>query len=1026
MSQQSNPFFDHPILNSPYACPARHWELDDQGQPTQQILEKRRRAEFITPIPKPKKRRAAVAAEQKDLVFDEGKGLSTAKQQYDQTSIVNEIRSHVDQWRELASPNLWQVTPETARLLQHWRHFKFSSIRPFFCQIEAAETAIWLTEVAPHTASGKRILEHLAAANRDANPELLRLALKLATGAGKTTVMAMLIAWQTVNAVRRPGSKHFSRGFLVVTPGLTIKDRLRVLQPQDPDSYYLNRELIPSDMMDDVRKTKIVITNFHAFKLRERIELSAGGRALLEGRQGEALNTLETEGQMIQRVMPDLMGLKNIIVLNDEAHHCYREKPLAPDDEELKGDDRKEAEKNNEAARLWISGLEAMNRKLGLSRVIDLSATPFFLSGSGYAEGTLFPWTMSDFSLMDAIECGIVKLPRVPVAENIPGAEMPMFRDLWENIRKDMPKKGRGSDQELDPLSLPTKLQTAIEALYGHYEKTHALWADKAIKVPPCFIIVCQNTAISKLVYDFVSGFLRKNADGTSTPIAGRLALFRNFDEHGNPLPRPNTLLIDSEQLEAGDALDDSFRAMASDEIERFRREIVERTGDARAADNITDQELLREVMNTVGKPGTLGGSTRCVVSVSMLTEGWDANTVTHVLGIRAFGTQLLCEQVIGRALRRQSYELNDEGLFDVEYADIFGIPFDFTAKPVIAPPQPPRATVTVRAVRPDRDALEIRFPRVVGYRVDLPEERLAADFNDDSYLELTPDLVGPSITHNSGIIGEGVNMSLEHLDDMRPSTILFHLTKQLLTTKYRDAGSDPQLHLFGQLKRVTKEWLDTYLVCKGGTYPAQLLYKQLADMACSKIAAGITRRFLGERPIKALLDPYNPIGSSAYVRFNTSRPDLWETSSKSCQVNWVVLDSDWESEFCRVAESHPKVRAYVKNHNLGLEVPYRFGSESRKYLPDFIVLVDDGHPPRADGSPDLLHLIVEIKGYRREDAKEKKATMDTYWVPGVNHLGTHGRWAFVEFTEIYQIESDFSEKVAGQFEKMVQTVLQS
>jgi len=1014
----SNPFFDHPILNSPYACPVRHWELDAQGQPTQRLIETRRRAEFITPIPKPKKRRASTA--QADMVFDEGEGLSTSAQQYDPTSVINEVRSYVETWRQLANPNLWQVTPETARLLQHWRHHKFNGLRPFFCQVEAAETAIWLTEVAPHSVAGKRILSLLAAANKDANPELMRLALKLATGAGKTTVMAMLIAWQTINAVRRPGSKNFSRGFLIVAPGLTIKDRLRVLQPHDPDSYYAQREIVPQDMIDDVKKAKIVITNYHAFKLRERLELSAGGRALLQGRGGDDLQTKETEGQMIQRVMPDLMGLKNILVLNDEAHHCYREKPPEPDDDPLKGDDKKEAEKNTEAARLWISGLEAVNRKLGVARVIDLSATPFFLSGSGYAEGTLFPWTMSDFSLMDAIECGIVKLPRVPVAENIPGQDMPMFRDLWENIRKDMPKKGRGSDQELDPLSLPTKLQTAIEALYGHYEKTFSLWQEKGIKVPPCFIIVCQNTAISKLVYDFVSGFQRKNADGSTTLVNGRQALFRNFDEHGTPLARPNTLLIDSEQLEAGDALDDGFRAMAADEIERFRREMVERTGDARAGETITDQELLREVMNTVGKAGTLGGATRCVVSVSMLTEGWDANTVTHVLGIRAFGTQLLCEQVIGRALRRQSYELNDDGLFNVEYADIFGIPFDFTAKPVIAPPQPPRETVAVKAMRPDRDALEIRFPRVVGYRVELPEERLEADFNADSVLELNPDLVGPSITRTSGIIGEGVDMSLEHLGDMRPSTLLFHLTKRLLTTKYRDPGEDPQLHLFGQLKRVTKQWLDGYLVCKGGTYPAQLIYQQLADMACNKISAGITRRFLGERPIKALLDPYNPVGSTAHVRFNTSRPDRWETSAKSCHVNWVVLDSDWESEFCRVAESHPKVRAYVKNHNLGLEVPYRYGSELRKYLPDFIVLVDDGHPPHADGSPDLLHLIVEIKGYRREDAKEKKATMDTYWIPGVNHLGTQGRWAFSEFTEIYQIESDFASKVKGAFDSMI------
>ena len=857
----------------------------------------------------------------------------------------------------------------------------------------------------------------------------MRLALKLATGAGKTTVMAMLIAWQTINAVRHPNSKKFTRGFLVVAPGLTIKDRLRVLQPNDPDSYYQSRELIPSDMMGDIERAKIVITNFHAFKLRERMELSKGGRLLLQGRGGEELNTLETEGQMLQRVMPELMGMKNVLVINDEAHHCYREKPKAEtDDEILKGDEKKEAEENNEAARVWITGLEAVNRKLGVPRVVDLSATPFFLSGSGYVEGTLFPWTMSDFSLMDAIECGIVKLPRVPVADNIPGNEMPMFRNLWEHIRAKMPKKGRGKGETLNPLDLPTQLQTALEALYGHYEKTFDLWAKEKISVPPCFIIVCNNTSASKLVYDYISGFQQPHEDGSSKLVEGRFALFRNHDEHGNPLGRPRTLLIDSEQLESGEALDNNFREMAIDEIERFRSEIFERGGkladELRAGKSIDDATLLREVMNTVGKAGQLGDSIRCVVSVSMLTEGWDANTVTHVLGVRAFGTQLLCEQVIGRALRRQSYELNEDGpnkgLFNVEYADVLGIPFDFTAKPVVAPPQKPRETIQVKAVRPDRDNCEITFPRVQGYRTELPEDRLTAEFNDDSVLELTPDLVGATETRNSGIIGETVDLNLVHTGDVRPSQVIYELTSHLLLTKFCDANGEPLLNLFGQLKRIAREWIEGYLVCKGGAYPAQLKYKMLADMACERIVAGITRSSLGKRPIKAVLDSYNPVGSTAHVNFNTSKLDRWETSGPppKCHVNWVILDSDWEAEFCRVAESHPRVKAYVKNHNLGLEVPYRYGSEMRKYIPDFIVLVDDGH-----GEKDLLHLIVEIKGYRREDAKEKKSTMDVYWVPGVNNLKQYGRWAFAEFTEVYQIESDFKTKVESEFNKMIETV---
>jgi type III restriction enzyme len=1011
----TNPFFERPILNKPYEYPNRHWELDGEGQPTQQILEKRRPAEFITPIPTPRKRKGK--NNQQSLVFDEGHGLSTQKQQYDITPVINKLREEVTKWRNLTDPAQWGVTPDTARLLQHWRHHKFNSFRPFFCQVEAAETAIWLTEVAPNAGKvGASFLEHLASANKDANPELSRLALKLATGAGKTTVMAMLIAWQTVNAVRRPQSKRFTRGFLIVAPGLTIKDRLRVLQPNDPDSYYSNRELVPPDMLDDVLRAKIVITNYHAFKLRERIELSKGGRSLLQGR-GEELDTLETEGQMLQRVMPELMGMKNIMVLNDEAHHCYREKPGAQqEEEELTGDDKDEVKANREAARLWISGLESVKRVLGITRVIDLSATPFFLRGSGYPEGVLFTWTMSDFSLMDAIECGIVKLPRVPIADNIPGSEVPMYRNLWEHIRLRMPKKGRVKGGELDPLSIPPQLQTALEALYGHYEKTFDLWKKSGLQVPPCFIVVCNNTSTSKLVYDFISGFVRKNQDGTGTPVNGRLELFRNFNEHGDPYPRPNTILIDSNQLESDEALDDNFRNMAADEIERFRKEVIERTGDIRAADNLSDKELLREVMNTVGRPEHLGASVRCVVSVSMLTEGWDVNTVTHVLGVRAFGTQLLCEQVIGRALRRQSYELNEAGFFNTEYADVLGIPFDFNAKPVIAPTQAPRETIQVKAMRPERDHLEIRFPRVLGYRVDLPEERLSAEFNEDSVLELTPELVGATETQNSGIIGQQVNLNLVHTRDVRPSQVVYELTKHLVMYKWAP-GEDPKLHLFGQLKRLVKQWLDEYLVCKGGTFPAQLSYKTLADLACERIIAGITQAFVGTRPIQILPDPYNPVGSTAFVKFNTSRPERWSTNPEKCHINWAILDSDWEGEFCRVVENHLRVKAYVKNHNLGLEVPYLMGSEKRTYLPDFIVLVDDGR-----GDDDLLHLIVEIKGYRREDAKVKKLTMDTYWIPGVNNSGQYGRWAFAEFTDVYAIGSDLARVIEEGVNKMIET----
>ena len=426
--------------------------------------------------------------------------------------------------------------------------------------------------------------------------------------------------------------------------------------------------------------------------------------------------------------------------------------------------------------------------------------------------------------------------------------------------------------------------------------------------------------------------------------------------------------------------------------------------------------------MNTVGKQGRLGESIRCVVSVSMLTEGWDANTVTHVLGVRAFGTQLLCEQVIGRALRRQSYDLNEDGLFNVEYADVLGHPVRLHGQAgrraaAAAARDDPGQGRAPRARRASRSASRASQ----GYRVELPEERLTAEFNDDSVLELTP---GPGRPVDHAERGD-------HRRGRRPqprstwqtcgrSTLLFHLTKRLLYTKWRDPGEEPEAApLRPAQAHHAGSGSTTCLVCKGGTYPAQLMYQELADMACERITAGITRALVGRAPDQGRARPVQPhrlhrcTSTSTRRRRTAGRPTRAAATSTGS-----ILDSDWEAEFCRVAEAHPRVRPTSRTTTSGFEVPYRYGSETRTYLPDFIVLVDDGH-----GDDDLLHLIVEIKGYRREDAKEKKATMETYWVPGVNNLGRYGRWAFAEFTEVYQIEADFEAKVEAEFNKMIDAV---
>ena len=996
-------FFEKPILNTPYAMPTRHWELDGEGRPTDRIIKSRRRSDLISAMPQSKSRKG----EQQDELDLSTEGLGGLGIDFNVTEFVNEIRRAVDVWRTLPNPAQWQVSPTTQRLLQHWRALQADesqTIRPFFCQLEAVEVAIWLTEVAPKLgARGKRFKARLEAANDAANPDLFRIALKLATGAGKTTVMAMLIAWQTLNAVRSANSKTFTRGFLIVTPGITIRDRLRVLLPNDADNYYRRINLVPGDLMQDMQRAQIVLTNYHAFKLREKVQLTKGTRAALEG-HGEDLETLETEGQMIQRVMPELMGLGRIMVINDEAHHCYRERPAA-EVEKLTGDDRKEAEENREAARLWISGIEAAKRKLGLQAVYDLSATPFFLSGSGWPEGVLFPWVVSDFSLMDAIECGIVKLPRVPVADNVPGQPEPLYRNLWKAIGKKMPKKARGTPP--DPQKLPIELKAAIDALYGHYEKTFKLWQNEQVGIPPVFIVVCNNTANSQLLRDYMAGYEREDAEGNLETVPGKCPLFSNFSTDLERLPRPRTVLIDSASLEAGGDIDKSFRDANADEIEAFRREQAERN----MGGDISDADILREVMNTVGKKDRLGEQVRCVVSVSMLTEGWDANNVTHILGLRAFGTKLICEQVIGRALRRLSYDTGEDGLFRTEYADILGIDgLNFSDGPRVAPPQPPRDVVNVRAVSPERDALEITFPRVQGYTADLPPDRLDADFSGLEPYVLTPEKVSATVVTMQGIVGEAEKLTLDYLKAQRQSTIATHVAKHMIFEKLRDANEAPRMHLFPAAKRIVNQWLtEGHLVCKGNTVPAQLLYRELADEVCDIIFGALIDKPGGEKILRAVLDPYNPTGSTMGVNFNTSKSTRYQPRPDKSHINWIITDSDWEDKLAAQIEDHPRVLSYAKNHNLGLEIPYLVEGEPRTYLPDFLIRLD---------TPEPTTLVVEVKGYRGHDAMLKADTMRGKWAPAVNRLGSYGRWGFAELRSVHDFGPELDAAISAMLEE--------
>jgi type III restriction enzyme len=978
---------ENPIINSPFDEPARHFKFDDEGI-TNEIAEGRRTSQYFVPIAKPKKKG-------KQLQFD----TEWTKDRIEENKLVNDIRRRVAMWRKGGYVGM---TPTTARLTAYWTDPKREK-KLFFCQNEALETAIYLTEIAKKY--GDAWIENaIREANDTSNPGLPRTAFKMATGSGKTVVMAMLIAWHTLNKQANSQDARFSDTFLIVTPGITIRDRLRVLFPNDPQNYYRLRDIVTPQQQEQLEQAKIIITNFHAFQLREKVAAGKITKSILaaDNSDGQASPFTETPDQMVRRVCRELSNKKNIVVINDEAHHCYRRKPDG-EDETLTGDERAEAKSREEEARVWISGIEAVKAKIGVKAIYDLSATPFFLRGSGYPEGTLFPWVVSDFSLIDAIEAGIVKVPRVPVADDSMTGDQPTYRDLWLRIREDLPRKGRKTEAVAGDPKLPVELQGALHSLYGNYEKYYRLWEKNAEAhargiTPPVFIVVCNNTNVSKLVFDYVAGW-EKLIGEQKIVQAGQLDIFRNDDGKGGWIHRPNTILVDSRQLESGESMSDDFKAIAAREIDEFKAEYRVRYP-GRDTENLTDEDLLREVMNTVGKAGKLGEQVKCVVSVSMLTEGWDANTVTHVLGVRAFGTQLLCEQVVGRALRRMSYAPNELGHFDPEYAEIYGVPFSFIpCSGSTKEPKPGPLPTRVRAIE-NRSASEITFPRLLGYRYDMAGERLTASFTDESKLALsTADI--PTKTENAPIVGESSIHTLNDLKRRRPNEVAFLLAKLTLEKYFRDDDGNDKPWLFPQLLAIAKRWLAECVTLKDNTFPQMLLLIELADDAADRIYKAIVASTDGTAALKPILRPYDTLGSTRYVDFDTTRP-VYATKAERCHVSHVVNDTVlWEQKMAQALEDMPEVIRYVKNDHLGFAIPYTLNGEERNYIPDFIACIEDGHGPS-----DLLNLIVEVTGEKKKDKAAKVATACTLWVPAINNHGGFGRWAFLEIADPWDAQN--------------------
>ena len=756
--------------------------------------------------------------------------------------------------------------------------------------------------------------------------------------------------------------------------------------------------LLPRGDRDAISQAKIVITNYHAFQRRKKEELSRIGEKVLgEG----AKNFRETPDEMVVRVCRGLGKKRNIIVLNDEAHHCYRpkksEKIASTEDE----------------TRLWINGLEAVKAKLGIKQVYDLSATPFFLKGSGYAtttpsgkklnEGVLFPWVVSDFALIDAIECGIAKVPRVPVADDTMKKD-PIYRRLWDTVRPKLSKVVSGGEPQL-----PQELEIALQSLYTNYEKAYAEWQKEPHGLtPPVMIVVCNNTKVSKLVYDWIAGWEKKTPDGEDVVVKGNLPIFNN-EVDGSWRDQPNTLLIDSKQLESGEALKGEFKRAARTQIEQFKRKLN--------VEKVTDADLLREVMNTVGKRDKLGENIKCVISVSMLSEGWDAKRVTHILGVRAFSTQLLCEQVVGRGLRRSSHDVEQKTInvngekieletFPPEYAEVYGVPFSFIPATGSGKVVRPRPVTEVEAIPERKAACEITFPIVAGYRRQLPPDKLAAIFTEASRYELSTAEI-PARIEIEDITGSTKEVELPYLTRFRDQQTQYYLANVVMEKHLLDADNAAKWWLFPQVLGITRRWLKECVTYKDNMYPQYFQIGEIARKAAFRIYQAILTAEQQTQSSDASPETFLPIfgdknriGSTADVAFETTQP-TWETRPDKCHLSHVVADTDlWEQKTAQALEQMDEVVAYVKNHNLGFTIPYvNHNGAHRQYVPDFIARVR-----KQDDT--IVNLILETSGMGREDKVQKVNTVKNMWLPAVNTYREFGEWAFLEITDPWDMQN--------------------
>ncbi|RNJ73070.1 MAG: type III restriction endonuclease subunit R [Thaumarchaeota archaeon S13] len=876
------------IICDPYKMPDKHWRYNREKLRFD-LISTRRPAGFLKATPDSK-------------AFDD-------PGEFVKLDNVDTIREQVNKWRDGGYQN---VTGITQQLLKFWHKRSKNDKKLFFCQLEAIETIIWLTESPDSEKLGIQI-------GSDGG-DFVRWCTKMATGTGKTIVMAMLIAWQVLNKTTYPNDTRFTKNVLIVAPGLTVKKRLEVLKPEHQENYYDEFRIVPMSMWKNLQKARIAIHNWHTL-------------IPIEDKPYDVVKKgPESDNKFAKRILG--FDSDNVMVINDEAHHAWRKKSIGVN---LKNNDTK-----------WIDGLDRIHRVRNIIRCYDFSATPFIPTGKSVSEEMLFGWIISDFSLNDAIESGLTKTPKIAIRDdsgkfdkNFKSRFYHMYVD--PEVKPDLNRKARAEEK------LPDLVRIAYMLLGKDWLDTKKVWDDHnkntVNAIPPVMVTVCNQTNTSARI----EHFFNQNKLGLSE-LSGSEYMLR----------------IDSSKL----------------------REAEQNTEyDPRSHNK---SETLRQKVNSVGKSGTLGEQIRNVIAVQMITEGWDARNVTHIMGLRAFSSQLLCEQTVGRGLRRMSYDVNpDTGLFEPEYVNIFGVPFTFLPHEggIGRSPKPPRPTSLIEP-DPKKDKHEISWPNID--RINLTYSPvLSVDWKKIDDLKLKTSKISTTVGMAQVLAGK------PHVDKM--STIdLCELNKtlrmqQIIFLASKDIYADMQSHWIGnrnfliaQIIKLTEQFIETDKIkVSGATKDDKLRIKMtiLFNMqsVVRHVCAAINAKNIEQRQL--MLNLQSPIKSTSLMRpWHTKR--LTEYAVKN-HISLAVYDYSWELATGHELERNEHVESWVKNDHIGFVIPYSYNGSLHEYYPDFLIRLTNN-----------TNLILEVKGKDNEQNKTKLKFLKE-WVDAVNLNGEFGAWAY-------------------------------